>query len=734
MTAIAFAATLLLSAALLFLVEPMFAKMALPLLGGTAAVWNTCMVFFQAGLLAGYAYAHGTTKRLGARRQAALQVVVLALAFLALPIRIPANWSPPLQHNPAFWLLTLLVVSVGLPFFTLATMAPSLQLWFANTGSPHSHDPYFLYAASNVGSVVALLSYPILVEPHFRLANQSWLWTLGYGLLFVLTLGCAAMLWRSPAQVTPDTAAAASFDSEKETKPTAWQRLRWVAMAFVPSSLMLGVTSAITTDFPPIPLFWVVPLALYLLTFILVFARKPLLDHANMIERLPLLLLLALFPFISKTDWPVWLTIAIYLLTLFMVGMMCHGELARTRPSPKHLTEFYLWMSLGGVAGGVFKSLIAPLIFNRVLEFPLALVFAALLRPSTVHQDGARVRWRDFIFPILLGIGLASLIKASLSFHIDPAFLYIPVFAPALMVCLSFSKRGIRFGLGVAALVLSTLWYTGPYGNVLYAARSFFGVYRVTIDPERKYHLLIHGSTLHGLQSVDPARRREPLSYYFRNGPVGQFFAAFSGSDDLSQIAVVGLGSGSLAAYGKPGQQFTFFEIDPLVERIARDPRYFTFLRDSSSGTSVILGDARLSLKQAHDGQYGLIILDAFSSDAVPLHLLTREAVKLYVSKLSEHGILLFNISNRYLDLQGVLGDLAADAGLFCMVGNDWNVTPAEQKDGKQASQWVVLARSEQDVAELTKASRWVPISGRRSRTVWTDDFSNIVQVIRWWN
>jgi hypothetical protein len=378
--------------------------------------------------------------------------------------------------------------------------------------------------------------------------------------------------------------------------------------------------------------------------------------------------------------------------------------------------------------------LIAPLIFNRVLEFPLALVFAALLRPSTVHQDGARVRWRDFIFPILLGIGLASLIKVSLSFHIDPAFLYIPVFAPVLMVCLSFSKRGIRFGLGVAALVLSTLWYTGPYGNVLYAARSFFGVYRVTTDPERKYHLLIHGSTLHGLQSVDPARRLEPLSYYFRNGPVGQFFTAFSGSGNLSQIAVVGLGSGSLAAYGKPGQQFTFFEIDPLVERIARDPRYFTFLRDSSSGTSVILGDARLSLKQAHDGQYGLIILDAFSSDAVPLHLLTREAVKLYVSKLSEHGILLFNISNRYLDLQGVLGDLAADAGLFCMVGNDWNVTPAEQKDGKQASQWVVLARREQDVDELTKASRWVPISGRRSRTVWTDDFSNIVQVIRWLN
>jgi len=506
-------------------------------------------------------------------------------------------------------------------------------------------------------------------------------------------------------------------------------------MAFVPSSLMLGVTSAITTDFPPIPLFWVVPLAIYLLTFILVFARKPLMDHANVIERLPLLLLLVLFPVISKTEWPVWLTIAIYLLALFMVSMMCHGELARTRPSARHLTEFYLWMSLGGVAGGVFNGLIAPLIFNRVLEFPLALVFAAMLRPSAIHQYRAQVRWLDFIFPLLLGTTLASLIRISLSLHIDPAFLYLLVFAPALMVCLSFAKRGgIRFGLGVAALLLSTLWYTGPYGNVLYAARSFFGVYRVTTDPERKYHLLFHGSTLHGLQSVDPARRGEPLSYYSRNGPIGQLFAAFSGSDILRRVAVVGLGAGSLAAYGKEGQEFTFFEIDPLIEQIARNPHYFTFLRDSSSKTDVILGDARLSLKQAHDGQYGLIVLDAFSSDAVPLHLLTREAIKLYLSKLSEHGILVFNISNRYLDLRPVLGDLAADAGVFGMVGDDWIVTPAEQKDGKQASRWVVLARKERDLDGLTRASRWIPMSGRRSSIVWTDDFSNIVQVIRWWN
>jgi hypothetical protein len=731
--AIAFAATLLLSAMLLFLVEPMFAKMALPLLGGTAAVWNTCMVFFQAGLLAGYSYAHATTQRLGARRQAGLQVLVVGLAFLALPIRIPANWSSPLQHNPAVWLLTLLVVSVGLPFFTLSTMAPSLQLWFANTGSPHSNDPYFLYAASNVGSVVALLSYPILIEPHLRLGDQSWLWTIAYALLFVLTLCCAAMLWNSPAQVTFEAVSAKSFSSDTRTNPTAWQRLRWVAMAFVPSSLMLGVTSAITTDFPPIPLFWVVPLAIYLLSFILIFARKPWIDHANIIERLPLLLLLALFPIISKTEWPVWLAIAIDLLALFMVSMMCHGELARTRPSTNHLTEFYLWMSLGGVAGGVFNSLVAPVIFNRVLEFPLALVFAALLRPSPVHRD-KRWWWLDVFLPILLGTALASLIRISLSFHVDPSFLYILVFAPALMICLSFAKRGIRFGFGVAALLLSTLWYTGPYGNVLYAGRSFFGVYRVTTDPERKYHLLIHGSTLHGLQSVDPVLLREPLSYYTRKGPVGQFFTAFSGESILRQVGVVGLGSGSLAAYGTPDQQFTFFEIDPLVERIARDPRYFTFLRDSPSRTSVILGDARLSLKRARDGQYGLIILDAFSSDAIPLHLLTRQAVKLYLSKLSEHGILLFNISNRYLDLRPVLKDLATDAGLFCMIGDDSTVTSEEEKDGKQASRWIVLARTEQDVDALTRASKWTRISGQRSSVVWTDDFSNILQVIRWWN
>ncbi len=718
----------------------MFAKMVLPMLGGTPGVWNTCIVFFQAALLAGYGYAHATTQRLGVRRHAALHVGLLLLPLFVLPIRVPSGWAPPAQQNPLPWLLAVLVVSVGLPFFMLSTMAPTLQMWYVHTGHPHARDPYFLYGASNLGSMIALLAYPVLSEPNLRLADQSWVWTCGYGLLVVLASGCAAMLWQSPASAAQDSGGTGSPHSPRAASApdraaglTVIQRARWVALAFVPSSLMLGVTAALTTEIPAIPLLWVIPLAVYLLTFILVFAKKSTLSHEWMIRRMPFLVLASTIPIVSKALLPVWAFIPLHLLTLFVVAMVCHGELAKSRPPTEHLTAFFLWMSAGGVLGGIFNSLVAPLIFKTVVEYPLALVAASLLRPRLDPEENSSARWLDFVLPIALGALLAGLIWSLQAGGLKPGrLLHILLFAPTMMLCLSFGRRPIRFGLGLGALLFASTLYVGPYGRALHTERSFFGVHRVTQDAGGKYRMLVHGSTIHGVQSLDPSRRREPLSYFSRAGPIGQVFAAFSGPEIHRRVAVVGLGTGSLACYGEPGQQFAFYEIDPIVERIARDPRYFTFLRDCLPKIDVVLGDARLSLVKAPNRRYDMIILDAFSSDAIPMHLVTREALKLYLTKLSDDGILAFHISSRYLNLQPILGDLARDAGLLCLGQDDTNVSPAEIENGKFPSQWVVMARKRDDLGNLAQDERWQALPGRSEKRVWTDDFSNLLGIIRW--
>ena len=741
MLLILFSTTLFLSAALLFLVEPMFAKMALPILGGSAAVWVTCMVFFQAGLLAGYAYAHGLTKRLSARGQAASHILLLLFPLVVMPIGISSSQVLTVGAHPVASLMGLLLVSVGLPFFVLSTITPTLQVWFARTGHRYAKDPYFLYGASNLGSMIALLSYPILMEPNLRLIDQSRLWMGGYLLLMVLTGCCAIPLWRS-SRVTPqnsgpmalDDSRSASAPNEDTQNPTPLQRLRWVALAFVPSSLMLGVTTVLTTDLPPIPLFWVVPLVVYLMTFILAFARKPVIDHELMIERLPVFIVAATILIVTKADLALWIKAILYLLVLFVAAMVCHGELAKTRPASTHLTEFYLWISVGGLLGGVFNGLIAPLVFNRVLEFPLALVLVALLRPVPSPADskpGARAL--DFVLPVALGATLVAAIWGLQDRGLKQSASFLLLgYGPAMLLCLSFARRPIRFGLGLAAVILASTTHTGPYGRVLHIARSFFGVHQVSIDREGKFRRLIHGSTVHGMQSLDPARADEPLVYYFQTGPVGQFFAALAGTDSVHKAAVVGLGTGTLACYGVPGQEFTFFEIDPVVERIARDPRYFTFLRDCPPRINVILGDARLSLKNVPDRKFDLIVVDAFSSDAIPMHLLTREAMQLYLTKLTDSGILVFNISNRFLDLHLVVANLARDAGLVCYCEDDLQLSEVEEKQGKFASSWVVMARRPEDLGKLLQDTRWAPLPGERGARVWTDDFSNILSLIRW--
>jgi hypothetical protein len=732
-----FASTLFVGAFLLFCVQPMMARMILPLLGGSPAVWNTCMVFFQAALLAGYAYAHAATARLGPRLQFVLHVGLLSLPLLVLPVAIPqsAVGSLPHEASPVLWLLGVLLLSVGLPFFVVSTTAPLLQKWFAGTAHPAARDPYFLYGASNLGSMLALLGYPTLVEPYLSLQQQSWFWAAGYGLLVLLTLGCMAAVWRTRVSSPREQGLPAPNREQAPGRLSVSRRLRWVLLAFVPSSLMLAVTAYLSNDIAAVPLLWVVPLALYLLSFILVFARRPILPHAWMVRGLPLLAALSTVFILIEAPGPIVMLVLVHLLTLFVAAMVCHGELALDRPPAENLTEFYLWMAVGGVLGGVFNSLVAPLLFTGVVEYPLALVLACLFRPrSSSGTESPRSRWLDLALPLALGVLMAGLVLGVQALDLKPSIpVLLLLFGLPVLLWYGTLHRPVRFALGIGALFLAGALYPGIHGRILHRARSFFGVSRVALSTDGKYHVLVHGGTVHGRQSLDPQRRREPLAYYHRSGPIGQVLETFRKGSVKRCVAVVGLGTGSLACYAEGDQRWTFYEIDPVVEQIARDSSYFTYLRDSRAGTQeVVLGDARLRLREARYGDYGLIVLDAFSSDAIPVHLLTREALDLYLSKLAEGGMLAFHISNRYLDLKPALAGLAGDAGVVACARDDLDLTEEEVESGKSGSQWVVMARRKADLGQLASDPRWQPLRTRPGTPVWTDDFSNILGALKW--
>ena len=732
--------TLFVSAALLFLIQPMFAKMVLPLLGGVPAVWNTFVLFFQVSLLAGYAYAHGLATWVGIKRQALVHGILLLLPLCLLPIGVPQDWVPPVRTNPVPWLLELLAISVGLPFFIVSTSTPILQKWFASTGHPSAKDPYFLYAASNLGSLLALLGYPLLLEPFLRLSEQSWVWTYGYGLLVLLILACAVTVWRAPANAGmssvpegPAVNPSGAVTAEPATLGSWSGPLRWMALSFVPSSLMLGVTTFLTTDLPTVPLLWIIPLAIYLLSFVLVFAKKPLIPLGWMVRVLPLTILPLVTWMLLKADEPLWLAISLHLFTFFVLAMVCHGQLVASRPPSQGLTGFYMWMALGSVLGSSFNALIAPVIFKIPIEYPLAIVLGCLLGPRMIQEHRSRLNgWLDLALPLAFGFIFGAIIWIVESSSLKTGVLSVSLmFAMPLLVCFIFRKRPFRFGLAVGCLMLAPLLYQ-QYGRVLYKERSFFGIYRVIVDGAARFHLLTHGNINHGMQSLDPRQRYIPLTYYTRAGPIGQVFEAFSHARPKTRVAVVGLGTGSMACYGIPGQEFVFYEIDPAVERIAREPRFFTFLRDCPPRIAVVLGDARLTLNHEPDHRYGLIVLDAFTSESVPMHLLTREALGLYLHKLDPNGVLAFHISNQYLDLNPILGNLALEAGLVCFTRNHRLSGQTDGFGGRLASRWVAMARNRANLLGLAEDPRWARCEASRDDRVWTDDFSNILGAIQW--
>ncbi|PYS89518.1 MAG: hypothetical protein DMF64_17580 [Acidobacteria bacterium] len=759
-----FATTLFVSAALLFWVEPMVAKMLLPLLGGTPAVWNTCLLFFQATLLAGYAYALAATKRLTLKQQIIFQCALLALACISLPIALSTSTinTVPTEGNPAFWLITRLALIVGLPFFVLATTGPLLQHWFAATRHTHARDPYFLYAASNAGSLIALIAYPALLEPRFTLPRQSLLWTIGYALLIALIASCALVLARSRDEQTVNEQSTTNeaqvtnnqeqiTDNEQLTTDdhlSLRRRLRWLALAFVPSSLMLGVTTFISTDIASLPLLWVIPLALYLLTLILAFARRQIFSTRLLAFIMPGVTLLLVLVYLSGAAQPFALILSLHLLYLFFAALTCHTLLAADRPAAAHLAEFYLWLATGGALGGLFNALLAPAVFNSVIEYPLAIILACLLLPRTNKRSAPtketepawqnevtqpklqRARALDLILPV--GIGALTILLALVADRYVRDYvqtLALAIGVP-LIVSYQFRRRPLRFALALAAVMLATGLHTQLNTRTLYHARNFFGVLRVTRDDDPDQHRLYNGSTLHGRQYTDLLRQCEPLSYYHREGPLGQVFAAYQAHPATNDIAIVGLGTGATAAYARADERWTFYEINPEVVGVARAPEYFTYLINCAHApVSVTLGDARLQLARAPDAHYGLIVLDAFSSDAIPVHLMTAQALDLYLAKLAPTGLIVFHISNRSLDLHPVVADLARSRALTCVARDD---TQPNQLEGKEASQWVVMARRPEDLNNLMSDPRWYTLNGDTTRHVWTDDFSNIITIFKW--
>jgi hypothetical protein len=731
-----FASTLFISASLLFAIQPMFAKLLLPLLGGTPAVWATCMVFFQAALLAGYLYVHVATRYLEIRWQVLLHIVLLAASVAFLPVALPNGWSPPPAENPIPEITAVLLVAIGAPFALLSATAPMLQKWFSQMSHRDAADPYFLYVPSNVGSLVALASYPFLIEPNLGLVEQRTAWSVGYILFAGLLLACTLTLWLNRrtrdielTDVDRPTAPVTAMPSPGMSDVTWLLRLRWILLAFAPSSLLLGVTTYLTTDIAAVPLFWVVPLGLYLLTFILVFARRQLLPHGMMTSIMPF----AILPVVQLILWGLvgtaWLNFTLHLGAFFVAAMVCHGELVRLRPHTESLTEFYLCMSVGGVLGGIFNAVIAPLAFDLLIEYSIALALVCYLKPGKERDHGLQARILDVVLPVALGGALIWAIVPN-SYAEEYAG-WITITILAAMLGLAWSERRVRFSLWIWALLVAAPLYAQRVGSVIFLDRSFFGVSRV-VDFDDGSRGFYHGTTLHGTQSLDPRYRLEPTTYFTRSGPFGDIAGAFLDRRAGQEVVVMGLGVGTLACYGHSGDSWHFLEIDPMVADIAGNPQLFTYLSDCPPNSEIVLGDARLTIAGMPDGRFDLMIADAFSSDAVPVHLLTREAVELYLTKIKPGGAIAFHITNRYVDLEPVLADLAQNLGIVAYIRSDDDISADDRsRYDKRYAVWVVAGRSERDMARLREHPGWQPLSVQSNVRYWTDDFSNIVTVLR---
>ncbi|HEY8067950.1 MAG TPA: fused MFS/spermidine synthase [Burkholderiales bacterium] len=669
-----YAATIFLSSFLLFLVQPLIARQILPWFGGTAAVWTTCMLFFQTLLLAGYAYAHMTTAKLRPRTQSLLHILLLGAALLTLPIAPSEAWKPLGTEEPITRILLVLTSTVGLPYLLLASTSPLLQAWFARARP--GVDPYRLFAVSNLASLLALVGYPLLVEPFFGNREQVVWWS---GLFAVFAALCAALAW----SVSKKDQKGKINEEEDISPPGRGDYLLWLALSATGSVMLLAVTNHVTQNVASIPLLWLAPLTLYLLTFILAFEGRNL-YRVKIFWPAVLLWLAGMCWLLVDTSYQfdLWKQVGMYLSGLFVACMFCHGELYRARPAARHLTVFYLTVSAGGALGGLLVAVIAPLAFNAFYELGIGLVALALLAAVRFWPVNRVARWAS----------LAVLLGAAGSAAYD----------------------GSRF-----------------QHDVLVSARNFYGVIRVKEygRPGSDYHFrrLVHGVIMHGEQDMTDAGRRKPTTYYQPSSGVGAAMAARQARGPV-RVGVIGLGAGTLAAYGRKGDAFRFYDINPRVISVAR--AQFTFLSDSEAKVDIALGDARLTLEREPPQGFDLLAVDAFSSDAIPVHLITREALAVYLRHMKPDGIVAFHVSNRYLNLVPVVARIAREDGAHAVLVSDSGKD--DDNDDHTTTDWVLVSRDPKALAaaEIEKASPEAAEERPKWRT-WTDDYSNLVQILK---
>lgn len=717
-----FSLTLFLSAALAFVVQPLIAKRLLPLLGGSPSVWNTCLLFFQATLLVGYAVSDRLV-RLTPRTQVITHIALLTAAAAAAAYGwwVPLG-EPSASGSPTGWLLAALATTVGMPFLVLSVNSTLLQRWFATSGA--TQDPYSLYRASNLGSLLGLLAFPFVFEPLLPLSVQSALWIAGFATLVLMVAACGRHVWRvEPAPIAAERA---------HSTPITWrQRALWVAVAFVPSSLTLGVTTFISTDLAAVPLLWVIPLGLYLLSFAITFGPRPATRLVSLSGWLfPVMAVCVLAMMHRPTMVPAIGHLVLHPLLLLSVGLLAHGFLASDRPASSRLTEFYLWVAIGGVLGGVFNALVAPQVFNRVVEYPLVIALAGFVLPAARY--GVRgTTMLDVALGVgvgLLALGVTAAVQQTMQYGLGALFV---IFVLPAVLCLMFRDRWMRLGTGFLALFLMTAVLPGRVGLLLFQTRTFFGSIRVTSEQNGQFHVLSHGTTTHGRQDRRGAiRRRLPLSYYHVKGPIGQLVQKQRSWKRPLRIGVVGLGTGTMAAYSEPGDTLVFYEIDPVVVKVAETAAWFSYLADAAVRPRIVMGDARLSLARAQPERFDLLLLDAFSSDAIPVHLVTREAFEIYKRHLSPEGLIVTHVSNRHLEVRPTIASVARSVGLQA-VEQASAVTAEVAAQGYASSRWVVSGTVAAFAANGLPTAQWKASPPTTVRP-WTDDYSNVASVVIW--
>ncbi len=713
---------------LLFLVQPLVARMALPRLGGAPAVWNSAMLVYQALLLGGYAYAHWLAK-LSGRSQSIIHLGGFIVAALMLPIGL-SQAMPPVDASPVLWVPWLLLTSIGPIFFIVSAQAPLMQRWFTLSGGG---DPYPLYAASNLGSFGGLIAYPLIVEPLLPVAEQSLLWSIGYGVLALLVLLCALRL--------PTVAVATDKAVSISLPPARSETIRWIILAAIPSGLMLATTLHLTTDIVAMPLLWVIPLGLYLLSFSVAFATdRRLADFFTRIAPLTLPIA-ACGVFADATEYQM-VFAGITVFNMFVIAVALHSAMFARRPAPEHLTRFYLAMSVGGVIGGIVCALIAPLIFDWTYEYPLLMIASAIALAPRALFDATAAFWNRSSAARIARFAAIAMVFVSLigqgSFGIpDSAKIQAGVAIVLIVAILLSMGNRLVYVAGIAALMLTQGGWTKlglSFADGM-MTRSYFGVYAVR-PSGKDARLLVHGTTVHGIQNLgSQTRERMPNSYY---APLSGVGLAMTHAERLygpnARIAAVGLGAGTLACYAQPGQDWTFYEIDPVIEGIARDPKRFTFLSRCLPNVPVRIGDARLTLAQDKAASADILAIDAFSSDSVPMHLLTREAFESYARKITPDGLLLVHISNRYLDLAPVIAAAAKDGWVAKLRIYRPDKTDTDT-NRYSASNWVALARKPARLDALVSASgkdSWQDLPARDNFEAWSDNYASILPILKW--